>query len=1423
VIESHILFPKIDSIFFNFNFLKFLYKMHKDDIIGLKFSMMSDDHIVSVNNNIISVPDTGNNKDALNSIASGALGSVHEQYTCPTCGFTKSECTGHSGYINLGTPICNPFFIENIVKYLNIVCFECGGIVIPVGKGTTFSKICTAVTAKKKKMKLLCENVIDYKDGNPVYCGARHPNVYENKKDARSVIVKELYDIDVSTKKKIIESSGILPPYIIESCFQKITPQTLKILEITDPELAPINMVNRMFYVPPNSVRPNAYSANMSKVPKNDFNVQLNSILKESQKLGDSSLQMDEKKNINIMKELQKMAYNLQRGSATGSEKPLNSYQMALSKKQGFIRGATLGGRVFRVGRDFITGNPRAKLNEIHIPLQMAVKIPIEVRVTSRNIGELTRYLANGDKVYPRCHGVRKGKTGATFLAAYAKNIVLEEGDVLTRDMVTGDYSAFCRQPTLQLSNITVYRVIVSEHNTTFSFNPNILPAFAGDFDGDEINMYVSAEEGGTFEGRLKASIDEMLISNSYGMPLIGQIQDGVLGLAMLTRDSVQLNLNSACRLFDNTGLRPNILKLVKNGLITGRSVLTALFEVLGLKINYTGKSKYFANGELNPYRTYSATEINVIIRNGVFESGIIDAKTVGNKTNNNLYHSIYNKYGAKSMRDAIWYMQRLAINYIGIAGFTMHINDFRIREAEHKKIQEYELSIVSRSMAYTKNLYRGNIVASSNKTVSEHYESEQIKILQETQTYNKHIHDGMDYEGNNLYFSVYTGTKGSARNIVDGIISGGQQILDSKRLQTELAGRVSHFYPRFSDDPRARGFILNSYATGYTPSDMFSASFVHRRGIVSKALSTAESGKKYRDGTSSLDSHILNNLRQVVKGPKMRQLLYGGDGMDPRATYLTVTKLIFLTEAELRQRATGAELKLLLEDRDFCRDIFITQQHRTGEEVGRIGYIPVNIPLILTDIVNIPVTKADSGAHQKLAKFIEDIPYLYFHRSYRGPIPAYFKENCRLFQAYLRWELRSEIVSAWSTKQVETFIYLATSDFINNMEDPGTAVGIRGIQATGEIGTQNILDSIHSNAGPKIASYKNIMDAVGVLKMEGAAMEIHFQPHITDEEIVDFAKKIEMLHLEYFISKYQIFYEKHDQIVHPKYVHENKMVSKNAELIEFPRDILNWCIRLEFNIARIVVKNISLEDIYMKISHHFSFLHVIFNTVNTENPVMRVYIKQAALHKYNLQNAAKVNLLVEDLLKLIVRGIDRIKMATVYQKDLATVEGDKITKHTVKIVRTEGTNLAKILTFPEVNPYFTKSNSVHEMQEIYGICGAYTAVLDGLRLSIEGAYNTHYTVLANEMCSKWFYSAINRNGSAKRDSSVCQLIADGSFMSVLKNATLKGKIDYNTGINSSMIIGTTPKVGTNYVNIIYNEDFIEKEGDKNLRELEDL
>ena len=1392
-----------------------------DDIIGIKFAPNNDEIVPKLSAvNVISV-DTGTNSMTPGTVANIAMGAITDRIHCPTCLKLKQECGGHPGHIKIHTYLVNMLCFDRCMHYLKVICWTCGGVVLNA-PGANLNQLASLVTQRRKK-GITCENIIRYEGDNPIVCGAVHPIVSENRKDKRGTMVQEIitYDEISKTSKKI--KADDLTPMQVAAIFERVTPETLQRLGITDPELNPRNFVNQYLHVPPNSVRPNAVGGVHAMTAKNDINLQYNAILKEQRKVGDSSSQTDERKNVEISKNTSKAYYALNRPLANGGDKPNTSLFSLLSTKKGYIRSAVLGCRVLNVMRHFITGDPEVRLGEVSIPLDMAKKVQMEEIVTPFNRDRLMQYVANGMEHYPRCLSVYVRSSNSFYNTAVRRDIQLENGDIVFRDIIDGDKAAFCRQPTLQISNITTNVIRVDPNGRAFRFNPNETPCYGADYDGDEMNLYINVRETSANEAYGMGSVYQHLISNGYGSPIIGQVQDGLLGLAMLTRDHVRMSLATASRLFDNTGLQPN---LPKESMITGRDVLTALFHHLDIQIDFTTDANYY-NKNLNAYRTYSETEIRVVIKDGKFISGIIDKKTVGNKIYNNLYHRIFHKYNSKKTIDVIGAMQRVAINYLNLTGTTIHLNDFLVNDEQQANILNSVKSVMAESKLYTENLYNGNLVAPTNKTMEEYFESEQLNILSPSDTFNKCLHDGMDYDNNNLYFFVNSGAKGNANNILRGVVSTGQITVNDQRLKKTLDGRSTHFYARDSTDPRCRGFIINSQFSGFTPADIVNSSYNDRDSVVKKALATAKSGAANRDGMSSTDSMLTNWLRMVMKGPMMRQTLYGGDGMDPRATYRTVSDLIYRTKDELAKIATGAELEQLIMDRDFCRELFINHQLRTDERVGTIGFIPVNIPLIISDVNRLgrEEGKGQSSSNNsgQIKSFIDDIARCYFNRHYQGPLPDYARNAVRLFQCYLRYELRSEIINKYSAKQLATLMHLIELNFSNNLEDPGVSVGMRATMALSEINTQQMLDSMHGKTGAKIDSFQDIKNAVITEKMKNPAMEIHFRPEVTEEAIQEFAKNIEILNMNYFVDCCQVFFEHFTKIEHPTYRHEQGMILDHAKLHPFPNDVTNWCIRLQFNLALIINKNIKIEDIYMCLLKNYNlYVHVVYNTLNMENPVMRLYLRQEAINVYKIKNSSHIKAFITDIMNMSIRGVAGIHTAYVRTKNISVIRDDRIVDQRTTYIITEGTNLGAILMCPEVNMQLTSSNSTHEMIKYFGIMAGYNMVVDGLRGSVEGAYYAHYTVFAAEMTSHKF-TALNRHGSEKRGTSVCQLIADGSFYNYLKGATISGKTDYITGMNSALIAGTVPKIGTNYVRVGINRQFIQSMNETKKEELDSI
>ena len=116
-----------------------------------------------------------------------------------------------------------------------------------------------------------------------------------------------------------------------------------------------------------------------------------------------------------------------------------------------------MGKRVRFAMRSVITGDQFIKIDEVGVPLSIAKNIQIPEVVRPWNKHKIMIYYMNKDKKYPGCSRIIKKSNGITYRVSILEkeNYILQEGDTVLRDMVSGDYIGFNRQPSLLISNIS--------------------------------------------------------------------------------------------------------------------------------------------------------------------------------------------------------------------------------------------------------------------------------------------------------------------------------------------------------------------------------------------------------------------------------------------------------------------------------------------------------------------------------------------------------------------------------------------------------------------------------------------------------------------------------------------------------------------------------------------------------------------------------------------------------------------------------------------------------------------------------------------------------------------------------------------------------------------------------------------------------
>ena len=960
------------------------------------------------------------------------------------------------------------------------------------------------------------------------------------------------------------------------------------------------------------------------------------------------------------------------------------------------------------------------------------------------------------------------------------------------------------------------------------------------------------------------ASPAQFFIAQKNGRPMIGEAQDSLIGTAKLTNDAVRIDKFHAMKMFEQIPVYHDFSQYPRDKLFLGRDIISILFMETGNLINFKGQAEIFRK-EQAPFRAYSSTEINVEIDRGQLVSGILDKTSIGEGGQGGIFHIIHNKYGPDAALDACWNVQQLALAFLYQVGLTVSVGDFIIRDESLREVREIETRLIADSLQITKRLNAGKIVPPLGKTIEEHYEEMQINALNAGDEFWKPIITGVDHQNNNLYQLIFYGSKGKALNFMSMASAIGQVDMNSARMPEKFGGRTLPYFTRYDSDPRARGYVTNSYITGMTCEELFLNSQQARYSLIQKALSTSITGMQNRMSIKNLESMIIDNQRKVMKNKNIIQLLYGADGIDARflervkfptvrgglgdkefdAQYHSNSKMFgakFNNKAV--QTLLDEEFDQLTKDRQWYRKRFLLWEMNSGNMFSDRMAVPVNVARIIEDIVYNLRLKAPTAAGsldpvrtiEIVQTLCKNVIYLYMNEiqeKRQSPIPGYMRNCTLLVQVLIRSYLNTSNLTLAGITDVALDLIINRIRMVISraLISYGKCVGILAAQSISEPMTQMVLDAVHASGASSVRKQgmfriKEILGAKPTEKMKSPSMFINVLPQFRSNrlKVQEIANHIEMLPLRQFVRRWQIFYEKYGDPVHPDYVHEKKIFAEFAKYNKYamenrPKDLAPWCIRVVLDKGKMILKQMKMETIYLRIRQLFPWTFIVYTTDNAPEIILRIYVRNIIAKKAHI-STDQMKDVAGEIIDTVMRGIEGIKAAYVQPKNISEIQDDG----TIAIIQsyeifTDGTNLEKILENPYIDPTTTHSDSIVEISHIYGIAAAKIKTLNELRFQVDAASYRHYTLYADEMTYTGFLTSIDRYGSAKRDASVMLRISDASPIAVIEESAINGNSDPLQGVSPPIMVGKKPRIGDLYNAFLLDEDFVKD----HVQNLEDI
>jgi DNA-directed RNA polymerase II subunit RPB1 len=957
----------------------------------------------------------------------------------------------------------------------------------------------------------------------------------------------------------------------------------------------------------------------------------------------------------------------------------------------------------------------------------------------------------------------------------------------------------------------------------------------------------------------------QFFISYKDGKPKIGEAMDSIVGLAELTSSRTRMDKFHAMQLFNQVNISHDFSGYSPDKLFTGREIISIYLRESGNHINLIGTPSFY-NPDHAPYRKYDADDIKVEIDRGTLKTGVLDKSTIGEGSNGGVFHIIHNQYGPQAALDASFYMQQIAIEFLYNRGFTMSLRDMLLRDEALAEIHNIEAGLIAESLQITENLNQGKIISPIGKTLKEYYEEQQINALKPGDAFWRFILESVDPDYNNMYKAIVYGARGKLFNFMNTVCAIGQLEINGERMKENFGGRTLPYFCKYDSDPRSRGYIANNYILGINPTEFFFHAMESRYALINKALSTSITGTHNRMAIKNLEPILVDNQRKAMNGKRVVQLLYGSDGADPRfierVKFPTMRKELNWEAFEKEYRATPdmftvsaagekrggkeenkkdnklqdmlqAEYDQLVADREFFTETFVNLEISNSRPYSDVVSMPVNPHRIIEDTLynlelkhqkNTSAALDPVNALEQIQELCENIEYCLINsiqRKRKTRIPIHLRNSCRLLKILVRSYLNlSTLVRRGVNDQaLEIIIEQIVTSYSRSLIDYGKAIGIIASQSISEPMTQMVLDSHHySGAGSTkkkgMFRIKEILTAKPTIKMKAPSMTLQVLPEFRNNKIKvqEIANHIEMLHLHQFVNSWQVFLEKYGEPVHPAYIKEREFIKEFEKYnlhVRPPSDLTNWCVRFALDKSKLIEKQMKMDTMYHKLKENYPQTHIVYSTDNAETIVVRIYLRNAMIKKGGMDIDSATDL-VQEMMNLVVRGVNGVKAAYVKEGKISEIKPDGgIVSESIYYIFTDGTNLREILEDPYIDPDTVQSDSIVETYELFGLTAARNKIISELKHQVDDSSFRHYTIYADAMTNSGSVTSIDRYGSAKRNSSILLRISDASPISVIEESAVNAFSDDLSGVSPAIIIGKNPRVGDLYNTFKMNEEMI--------------
>jgi len=360
--------------------------------------------------------------------------------------------------------------------------------------------------------------------------------------------------------------------------------------------------------------------------------------------------------------------------------------------------------------------------------------------------------------------------------------------------------------------------------------------------------------------------------------------------------------------------------------------------------------------------------------------------------------------------------------------------------------------------------------------------------------------------------------------------------------------------------------------------------------------------------------------------------------------------------------------------------------------------------------------------------------------------------------------ELKQNLAKAKLTKAgVDKAIRLTVEHYKRAMMEPGEAVGIIAAQSIGEPGTQMTLRTFH------YAGVKEQNVTLGLPRLI---------------EIVD-ARRIPSTPIMTIYLSEENRKSRQSAVKIARYIFYTTLEDLAKRIYE---DLIQEEIVVELDKTMMEDREVTMQELKDKLQ--------------IPNCTVKIKANSIAIKPKKAETLSK---LLDKVSSFHIKGVSGIKRVLVTEE------------HGEWVIRTDGSNLPKVLEVYGIDTSRTTTNNVHEIAKTLGIEAAKNALIHEAKSVLEDqgldVDVRHVMLVADMMTSTGEVQQIGRHGISGKKSSVLARAAFEITVPNIVDAAVKGESDPLEGVTENVIVGQSIPIGTGLVELFMST--FEPKGEK--------